>query len=60
MSPELQIILAVLVPLAAAGGAWGGVRFYIGKLLATDAAHETRLADHDERIKFLERHKVKA
>jgi hypothetical protein len=56
MSVELTIILAVLVPAASAAGAWGGVRFYLGKLLATDLAHEKRLDDHDERIKYVERH----
>jgi hypothetical protein len=60
MSTELIIILAVLAPVASAAGAWGGVRFYLGKLLATDDAHDKRLDDHDERIKYVERHVLKA
>lgn len=56
MGADLSTILAVLTPAAAAAGAWGGVRYYFGKLEATDLAHSQRLNDHDERIKFLERH----
>lgn len=56
MSTELQIILAVLGPAAAAAGAWGGVRYYFGKLEAKVSNCESRLSDHDERIKYVERH----
>lgn len=58
MSPELQIILAVLGPAAAAVGAWGGVRYYFGKLEAKVANLEHDRDDHAERIKYIERHPV--
>ncbi len=55
MSAELQIILALFALFGPALGAWGGVRFYFGRISAQMESVKETLDDHDERIKFLER-----
>jgi hypothetical protein len=52
---ELAVILAVLVPVGAAAGAFGGVRDYLGNHGARIINLEHDRDDHNERIKYIER-----